>query len=363
MNTFFTQTHTIIFVYHDFFKMKTLTKNKELSLHLGYWVIFLFNSFIISGYNTNTYFSFKPVSIYTISFVAITITTFYLNYFFILKYVFKKNVLIRLICCYLGLFVFFATSRYLIEEKFIAYFTGYGNYNPITPLAYYLLDNFYWFSTPAVVSIMLWVIVQHIQSLERTAILLSEKKQAEIQFLKAQINPHFIFNTLNNIYALVVTKSEKALPALERLSELLRFTTYETEKDFIEISMEIQYIESYVELENLRNKCLINVDFKKEIANANQLVPPYLIFPFFENAIKHAVLNDFENPIQIYLKLDSNELLLTSSNKCNRKQKDGQGGLGLENLKMRLEYYYPNQYTFEIIEEGQFFKCHLQIQL
>ncbi|RZK10161.1 MAG: histidine kinase, partial [Flavobacterium sp.] len=185
----------------------------------------------------------------------------------------------------------------------------------------------------------------------------------EIQFLKSQINPHFIFNTLNNIYSMVFLKSEKALPAIEKLSEIMRFTTYETQKELIPIGSEIKYIESFIDLERIRNTKEIHIQLLTEIENENQMLPPYLLLPFIENCIKHGILDDENNPVVFSIKSDEKRLVINVENRINNKLKDTHSGIGVSNLRKRLAHYFPNNYQFEIVNDGVNFKSHLEIEL
>lgn len=261
------------------------------------------------------------------------------------------------------IFAYFITFRYLLEEVLFLHVFGTGNYFEGTTIQYYIFDNLHWASTPIIASTIMWIIINFIRTLQKEVVLNEEKKLAEIQFLKSQINPHFIFNTLNNIYSMVFLKSEKALSAIEKLSEIMRFTTYETQKELIPIGSEIKYIESFIDLERIRNTKQIHIQLLTEIQNENQMLPPYLLLPFIENCIKHGIIDDEKNPILFSIKTDEKTLVIAIENKINNKLKDAHSGIGLTNLRKRLEYYFPNKYKFDVINDGVVFKSHLEIKL
>lgn len=187
------------------------------------------------------------------------------------------------------------------------------------------------------------------------------KKTAELQALKTQINPHFIFNSLNNIYALVYQNSEKALPAIEQLGQLLRYTTKDLENDFITLDKEVGYLDSLIELEKLRikNPELLNVE--KKLNDPELKISPMILVPFVENAFKHGNFRNkgFEMKIS-----DENKILhFYLFNFKSEKMKDEISGIGIENVKKRLEILYPKKYELKITETEIDFTVDLKIDL
>lgn len=308
-------------------------------------------------------FSFDEITLFRLSYLFINVSTFYLNYVYVLKKFFDVKMLSKFLIGFFLIFAYFITFRYLLEEVLFLHIFGTGNYFEGTTIQYYILDNLHWGSASIFASTIIWIVVNFIRTLQNEVNLNEEKKKAEIQFLKSQINPHFIFNTLNNIYSMVFMKSEKALPAIEKLSEIMRFTTYETQKELIPIGSEIKYIESFIDLERIRNTKEIHIQLLTEIDNETQMLPPYLLLPFIENCIKHGVLSDAKNPIVFLIKSDNKKIIVDVENKINKKLKDAHSGIGMANLRKRLDHYFPNNYSFEIINDGVIFKSHLEINL
>ena len=343
--------------------MKPFSRKKEILIHLLYWMVFLFSFFVQFKPENVFVIGFEEPSVFEISYLLITITTFYLNYLFILKKFFDIKMVSKFLIGLLLIFSFFISLRYSIEEILFPIIIGTGNYFKGTSLAYYIFDNLHWGSKPVISSTIIWLVINFIRTLQKEVLLNEEKKKAEIQFLKSQINPHFIFNTLNNIYSMVFRKSDQALPALEKLSDIMRFTTYETQKEQIPIGSEVNYIESFIDLEKIRNAKEVHIKMDLEIKDKNQQIPPYLMLPFIENCIKHGILDDADHPVCFSVESDDKKLIITTENKINRKLKDPHSGIGLSNLEKRLQYYYPNRHIFEIINNGTDFKSHLEIQL
>lgn len=344
--------------------MKPFSKQKEIIIHSIYWLVFLFSYLVKLKPENEFIFSLDEITYFELTYLFITISTFYLNYLFILKNFFDIKMTVKFLVGLILIFAYFIIVRYIIEEIISPHVIGTGNYFEGTHFTYYIFDNLHWASKPIITSTIIWLVINFIRTLQNEVQLNEEKKKAEIQFLKSQINPHFIFNTLNNIYSMVFTKSEQALPAIEKLSEIMRFTTYETQKEKIPIESELKYIESYIELEKIRNTKTIYIKLDLvEVKDKNQIIPPYLLLPFIENCIKHGVLDDVKNPVLFSIKSNSKKLIIETENHINKKLKDVHSGIGIANLKKRLKYYYPNKHIFKVTNNGIIFKSYLEIQL
>ena len=343
--------------------MKTFSRQKEIAIHLLFWILYLASNFVSIQKKSDVLLQIDAFNIFGFTFIFISAVVFYVNYFFILKITFKSQKIIVILLGFIFAFALFILLRYFTEEIVVFEITGYQNYFEQITIAYYILDNLHWASIPVFVSSSIWIIINFIRSLQKQIVLIEEKKQTEIKFLKSQINPHFIFNTLNNIYSLVISKSDFALHAIEKLSEIMRFTTYETQKDSIEIRQEINYIKNLIELENLRHTKPIAINLKVELENQNQQIPPFLLLPFVENCIKHATINLSDEPAIISIKFKNQKLTVLSENKSNNYSKDENSGIGLENLKKRLNFYFPQRYSWEIKNENDYFYSLLVIEL
>lgn len=343
--------------------MKLFSRRKEIIVHLLYWFIFIFGYFIQLKPDNDFIFSFDELTLFGVSYLFINISTFYVNYCYLLPKFFDIKRLSKFLIGFFLIFAYFITFRYLLEEVLFLHLFGTGNYFKGTTIQYYIFDNLHWASKPIFASTIIWIVINFIRTLQKEVNLNEEKKKAEIQFLKSQINPHFIFNTLNNIYSMVFLESKKALPAIEKLSEIMRFTTYETQKELIPIGSEIKYIESFIDLERIRNSKEIYIELVAIIEDENKQIPPYLLLPFIENCIKHGILDDAKNPVVFAVKSSSNKLIIDVENKINNKLKDAHSGIGISNLRKRLTHYFSDKYKFEVTNEGDVFKSHLEINL
>lgn len=201
---------------------------------------------------------------------------------------------------------------------------------------------------------------------KRALAIISEQRAAELQALRAQINPHFLFNTLNNIYSLAVVQSDKTAEMVLRLSNLLRYVVYEGKAKSVALRDEIEQIEAFIELFQMKSEHPLNISFEKKGAVSHQQIEPMILIPLVENCFKHCDFN--ENPdafIELQLSLENNVLYFMTKNTKNDtdKQKDQVGGVGLENIKKRLNLNHGNNYELNIKEEKDRFEVNLKIQV
>ncbi|HMU47378.1 MAG TPA: histidine kinase [Chitinophagaceae bacterium] len=172
-----------------------------------------------------------------------------------------------------------------------------------------------------------------------------EKQEAELNYLKSQTNPHFLFNTLNNIYSLTRDKSDLAPESILRLSKILRFMLYETSGDYIAIEQEIRIISDYIALEKLRYDESLHVNFNYDIEDMKQAIPPLLLIPLVENAFKHGVSETRQTPfVDIHLSLKQRQLNFTIINSAETaaESKNVKENIGLSNLRRQLELLYKD---------------------
>lgn len=180
----------------------------------------------------------------------------------------------------------------------------------------------------------------------------NEKTKAELMFLKSQVSPHFFFNMLNNLYGLVAKDPQKAQELILKLSDMMRYSIYEGEKESVTIEEEIIFLKNYIELHKMRYHKEINVDFDSDI-DENLKIVPLLFIILLENAFKHGIENLRENAyIKMSLVSSKKEICFAIEN--NYEKTENKEGIGLKNLKRRLELIYPNQHelNFRITEKN-----------
>ncbi|MBO7506146.1 MAG: histidine kinase [Paludibacteraceae bacterium] len=208
---------------------------------------------------------------------------------------------------------------------------------------------------------------KHTEEIEeqRTSIL-QEKVQLELNFLRSQINPHFLFNALNNIYSMVYTGDKNAADSVLTLSEMLRYVTYGSKEKQIPLSGEINYLENYIEFQRYSHENDIDVTFVKEISPEEIFIAPMLLQPFVENAFKYSGIGLESNAyVRFHLKANAHELIFTVENSkrvVKREQKHIKG-IGIENVKKRLDLMYSGKYSLDIDETDNNYNLKLTIKL
>ncbi len=190
----------------------------------------------------------------------------------------------------------------------------------------------------------------------------AERDKAEIELYKAQIKPHFMFNTLNSLYGLFLTHDDKALESLEKYISMLRYIHTTSSRDFVPLSDEADYIRQYVALQSLRLNEMTNVAMKIDIENESLQVPPMLLVTFVENCFKHGVSPVEKSDISIALAERGGKLLFSTENRIFPVKRIGEH-MGIENCRKRLELLYPGSHMMEIDNDGVFYRVKLSIDL
>ncbi|MEO6253258.1 MAG: histidine kinase [Ferruginibacter sp.] len=192
-----------------------------------------------------------------------------------------------------------------------------------------------------------------------------QQLMAEVNNLKSQIVPHFLFNTLNNLYGLSVEKSDKLPDLMLRLSDLLRHSLYETQKPHVDINEEIKMLKSYIELERVRLEDDLELNFENAVPpGATNNIAPLLLIVFVENAFKHSRLVQSQ-PVDITIKtsLENNRFTMIVKNNYNSQKEDSIQGIGLTNVRRRLELLYPRQHELTISQDAVYYTVNLELQL
>ena len=200
----------------------------------------------------------------------------------------------------------------------------------------------------------------------REAILIKEKQTSEINFLKAQMNPHLLFNTLNNIYSLALSKSDDTPDVILKLSDIMDYTLYECNEERVLVVKEWELIENYCDLEALRFSGPVNISLSQNIENETTVIAPLLLIPIVENAFKYGIGKSEGAPeIRIELEVKSGILNLKTFNLKNSKSRNRstKRGIGIENLRRQLNLQYPLKHELDITEDDESYSVRLKIEL
>jgi two-component system, LytTR family, sensor kinase len=220
--------------------------------------------------------------------------------------------------------------------------------------------------TATIVFIAIRIYINHYEKLEDQETLIQEKAVVEFQLLKAQVHPHFLFNTLNNIYSFALNRSPKAGELLSQLSGLMRYMIDECETDQIPLDRELKMLTDYISLEKVRYGDRLNIQVEIKGDYSNRKIAPLLMIPFVENCFKHGTSQMLEQPwvkLQIFTKEDILDFQLSNSRPGSGSKTNGKNGIGLKNIQKRLELLYPAKYKLDIHSTSDTFSVHMIVPL
>lgn len=193
----------------------------------------------------------------------------------------------------------------------------------------------------------------------------NQRLEAELKFLKTQVNPHFLFNTLNNIYSLAFVGSAQTAPMVMKLSEMMRYMIYDCTAALVPLEKEIQYLQNYIELQQIKTEKLQSIQFEIQGNPTGIMIAPLLLVPLFENAFKHGNLEEIgKGWLTSSLRLTSDTLEFTISNSISTNPATHPaGGIGLNNIRTRLQLRYPNHHQLEIVPQSDSFQVSLHLRI
>lgn len=276
---------------------------------------------------------------------------YYFNYYYLIpKYYFPKKYKF-----YFGALVLFLILMLIVMELDPAFSPFYK-----TPIQ---SGHLVFLLSIKIRFIMIVLLSMGIASYNRLKQIEEEKLKAELSYLKAQINPHFLFNTLNSIYALTVQKSDNAAESVTKLSSIMRYSITDAAQDFVGLDKELNYINAYVELEKLRLTEKVKLNYSVIGTTEGKKIAPLIFIPFIENAFKYGVSTKENSEIDIVIKIQGDDLTVSVKNIKIRTGTENKLGLGIENTKKRLRLTYPGKHKLEILNEEKHFSVNLTIAL
>jgi sensor histidine kinase YesM len=340
---------------------------KRPVIHIVFWMLFvLCGSFIFS------YRQSFPYMFYLLNFMVhlpvFLLFTYGVIYFLIPVFLFKK--LYWQFSAALVLSAGLAALLRILIGKYVYYSLFIPKV--LHPKEWINLDIFFfnliWILGPAIVFAMF----KYYKNFMNTQTLANEAERkhlaSELQVLKAQLNPHFLFNTFNNLYVLALQKSDRTPLVISKMSDLFHYILYECNADEVPVSKEIKLLEDYIQLEELRYSDRLTFKFKKEIDNLECLIPPMLLYTFVENCFKHGCSPDPGSSwIKLSVKVHQDSFEFEASNSIPKSSTpdanfEGGEGVGLSNIRRRLELIYPKNHELSIKKENNTFVVRLRIQ-
>lgn len=325
-------------------------KQLEIGLHLLFWGIYLSYPVIKFGNQSCFQFNFEET---LINFLFLA-TVVYLTLYLIFHNPNKKHLAFLLLL--------YPLSIYWNCNLTLHY--CHCNIRPciINKVAEYLMINAFFIAIVAIKKNMF-----NLHQLEKIK---QEKVQAELKSLKAQLNPHFLFNTLNMLYSNAMEKDEALADKILKLSDNLHYLIHEGEKQTVTLMQEIGFIQDYMSLQKARLGDKVDIRFNQSIDDPNQQIPPMLMIPFIENAFKYSSMIEEEQlPLRIDLFLENGYLELRVENSFDPNYSNNQSlgwknsGIGIKNVKQRLDLLYPDAHELLIESFGKNFKVNLEIDL
>jgi two-component system LytT family sensor kinase len=336
-----------------------MRKSWQIFWHILFWASVI--SFFVFIAHNGGKSSLQSLLILFLVFGIVNIGLFYLNYLVLIpQYLDKKKYKVYA-AFVIGAIIVVGLSKYGMALIFkpITYvrmgkamsFWQYSFSTSFTSIIFIFLSTVLKFTVD-------WFLNERIQrDLE------NQRLSAELSFLKSQINPHFLFNSLNSIYSLAYQKSDTTPEAILKLSEIMRYMLYECNDNKVELTKELQYLQNYIDLQKIRfgNKAFIDFEVNGEVTD--QHIVPLLLISFIENAFKHGIANDALSPIKLKINLEDGHLYFFIQNKKHTHNRDASGGIGLNNVRRRLDLLYPGKYNLDIRDEADTYTCQLSLVL
>jgi sensor histidine kinase YesM len=328
-----------------------MNQTKIKYLHLFIWLFAIFANIPYSDFEGSI--SAEQIVLYLFAFLYLMLT-FYLFYLYLaqkflnwnkLGVFFVLSFLVVLVMPFFGYTILFFI-RALFEGTFHNYYRGYS--------VKMHMSGYFPVLTSAVFGSFFRVIVNWFSTINQKAELDKQKLSIELDLLKSKLNPHFLFNTLNNIDSLIRQNPEEASAALIKLSEMMRYLTYEISSETVELRREVEYITNFIELYRIRIKAPEDIRFEVK-GDLNVMISPALFVPLIENAFKFAIFRNNKPSVDILLSSDRGIVVLNISNPyeiISKSRQDSRSGHGIINLKKRLDIIYPDKHQL-LIEPGE----------
>jgi len=349
--------------------IKTVSKSR-IVYHSIFWVFaftfWLFTMFVAS--NFKNVLKLEPV-LMTLVFNLCFAFAVYSNLYLLLPYLFKRQKFLLYVISLLGIVSICAfVIDFLLVYPLNSFVKGENFFEDITFVVWF---NFAFFTLIYVgitsfLSLMReWFVLQKVsdqfKDIER------EKLEAELKALKSQINPHFLFNTLNNLYSLTLDKSDKAPGMVLQLSDLMRYILYECNERYVLLEKELGFVKNYLDLQKIRFDDAIPVKLEVKGSAGQHQVAPLLFEPLIENAFKHgAYAKNNHGFVNILFNFEENnklELCIENRYQEDWQSRNSDNGIGIKNVMRRLELIYPDKHQLEIRKEGDLFRVNLMIDM
>ncbi len=308
----------------------------------------------------------KHIIFLKITFNSYLIMIYYINYRFATPLLSNKKYALYFLS-FLGMILLFAVIRFVLEEVLVFKLTGEHNYNINIErskfIKIYLYDSFYYTLRYCLYSSIVYLLFRYYEDKEKIHNLKLENQKAQLTTLKSQISPHFLFNTLNNFYVDLVDDKPGTAKDILKLSNLMRYVTYEASGDFVPLKKEIDFIKDYIHFFKRRYEDNLHIRFSVNGNVENQQIPALILIHFVENVCKHGIINDKNRPAKIGVNISDGILEVVAENNISTSEKYMETGVGTENIKKRLDVLFKDKYTLANQKNNGVFKSYLKMPI
>ncbi len=338
------------------------TRPVRILQHVIFWLLVITFFTLMVGAKNRNYFSVLQQLMFTLP-LDIAVTYFHV-YFLIPKFLQRKRYISLLVIIVVTAFVILVVesivNMYIVEPIFWPDAKMYP-YPLLSWRSFYLLVNIY---TIVLLASVLKLVRYWLNADQQRLSLELQNQASELALLRSQISPHFLFNTLNNIDTLIHMDAGKASDCVHRLSEIMRYIIYETDRDYVLLQKEVNYLRTFIELQSIRYKEKDFVELVIEGEAGNQMIAPMMLVPFVENAFKHVDKSSVMPAIRIRIDIFKGSIEMNVVNRFRPVEdgsKDESSGIGLSNVIRRLKLLYPNNHELDIQTDNAVFSVHLRI--
>lgn len=309
-----------------------------------------------------------PISyslLFTLTFSISFFTVYFVNYYYLLPRLFNTKKYILFGASVIFMIFVFAGIRFLLEEVLSPILFNINNYNinDQSIIFTYFFDSFIFSFKASLYSTLVYLFFRYRDNKDKLHLLEIKHQQAQLATLKSQISPHFLFNVLNGFYVDLYDEKPETANDILKLSQLLRYVTYETSEDFVLLEKEVQFINDYLHFFKRRYENNFHVNFIVDGNLKNHKIPSLILINFVENVCKHGVINNPNKPAKINVTIDDISLTIATKNHTNTSEKYMEIGIGTENIRKRLEVLYNDNFSLTFQQSNNIFNAHLQLPL
>jgi sensor histidine kinase YesM len=337
-----------------------MKKGWQILWHTLFWVVAI--GFIVFIALSEAKLTLADILVLFVLFAGVNIALFYFNYLVLIPQFLNKKKYGGYALSVVITLVLFCFVKYVMALLFKQYILMRSNGHPVSAWEYvastFFTGALFLFLSTGLKFTVDWFLNERVKrDLE------NQRLAAELAFLKSQINPHFLFNSLNSIYSLAYQRSETTPEAILKLSEIMRYMLYECNDNKVDLTKELQYLHNFIDLQKIRFGSKAIIDFKIMGKVDGQQIAPLLLIAFVENAFKHGVANNPLTPIRLFIDVDEAHLHLHLQNRKHSNNRDAVGGIGLTNVFRRLDLIYPGKYNLDIRDEADTYTVELSLVL